>query len=559
MTLSTDLSERKSLENIINQPYLDNNTCNVQTNTINDGLCDDAANNKKCLYDGDDCCLEYKPKILCSDCQCKLGGRPKLALSSKNVKMLTLHIFPDQDATSLTLERDTKWARSLVDGKLLSPVKTIHNVENDLTCLFRCTNDDFNAWSVQRLETLNCLCFLFSPGFCPASYQNDSNGNMTEVYYDPEAVCQTLPSENDTTLTTTPPLGNHPEVSITKAHLPCFSALPGILHGNEKILVSTGAKAAYSQTEIVDFNRAQGPVCSTSWTLPDFVEAGSGGILYGADNVPVLLYCGGARIVPNDKSYPYDKCLDIQTGTVLRSFQYGELKNNAGHTVVNNMLWITGGRLHEQDDNWNYKESLLIGPDFSNKPGADLPAPNHGHCLVNLEQEERVYLLGGATSSISVWSISYSEVEIVDGHWRQEPFLSKGRFQSSCGVISDAIDSTITYVVIAGTGKSDYIAENHGTEFMTVGSGFFQTGPQLPLPVYNAASVTSNNSLVVLGGYKTVEEEEDLLGYVCYGNTILLFQCWSENCQWTLIEERLNSPRHGSVAMLIPQDLVSCS
>ncbi len=52
----------------------DTETCPVRDITINDGLCDDKANIKACQFDGDDCCLELKPKVLCSYCQCKLGG-----------------------------------------------------------------------------------------------------------------------------------------------------------------------------------------------------------------------------------------------------------------------------------------------------------------------------------------------------------------------------------------------------------------------------------------------------------------------------------------------------
>ncbi len=235
-----------------------------------------------------------------------------------------------------------------------------------------------------------------------------------------------------------------------------------------------------------------------------------------------------------------------------RHFDNKELKNYVGSAVVNNQIWITGGKYSGQYKKFpTYKDSILIGHD-SSKPGADLPVADHGHCLANHKEAEQVYLLGGNASAINVWSISHVEVEKRDGHWNLEPNLSKGRFKSSCGVIADMEDPTISYVVIAGTANYDYVAEGQGTEIMKIGTDYFRTGPRLPFQIYYAASVASNNSLILLGGFS------DVIGPRHELKTIMLFQCWTEDCQWLMLEQELIARRKSSVAILIPVDLLSC-
>ncbi len=48
----------------------DSNTCGADSFMMRDGVCDEAANNARCLYDGGDCCKEFKDKTLCRDCEC---------------------------------------------------------------------------------------------------------------------------------------------------------------------------------------------------------------------------------------------------------------------------------------------------------------------------------------------------------------------------------------------------------------------------------------------------------------------------------------------------------
>ncbi len=41
---------------------------------IRDGVCDEATNVERCLFDGGDCCLGNKSVWNCNFCTCKLSG-----------------------------------------------------------------------------------------------------------------------------------------------------------------------------------------------------------------------------------------------------------------------------------------------------------------------------------------------------------------------------------------------------------------------------------------------------------------------------------------------------
>ncbi len=304
--------------------------------------------------------------------------------------------------------------------------------------------------------------------------------------------------------------------------------------------------------EIVNFNRKHVEVCDTGMKLAVEVMQAVGGLLYDRQNNPVLLICGGTFCNHfNGVDLPYEYCLDLITGGQM-PFESGLLKSYSASLVINNQLWVTGGNilLIIEDS----KETYFIGPDFEPiLQGPDLPVPNTKHCLARHSQGERIYLLGGYTSPVSVWSIHVGDVENNVSDWKPEPFLSKGRSMSSCGVISDGIDPTIFYVVIAGTEKYDAVEEGRSTEFMKIENGYFETGPRLPYHLYRAASVALDNTLILFGGSS---DEHELYTFL---TSIILFQCHHGDCQVTLQNQQLNHRRNSFVATLIPDDLIECS
>ena len=50
---------------------------------VDNGLCNDEANNAECNYDGGDCCGACANTEYCTECVCHEGGEPVLDLSCK--------------------------------------------------------------------------------------------------------------------------------------------------------------------------------------------------------------------------------------------------------------------------------------------------------------------------------------------------------------------------------------------------------------------------------------------------------------------------------------------
>ncbi len=337
----------------------------------------------------------------------------------------------------------------------------------------------------------------------------------------------------------------------------CNLALPGVENLNQ-ILVASGVGDS-RLIEIVDLQKNRVEECCNPTYLAS--SAAFGGLIYydGHLDQPMPLVCGGefSYWVPDEfrhKPSPVYICTNLRTGYVSDFTGY-YMRNFAASTVVNNQIWITGVLYGEVLQNPYYEAnndpahaSLLIRHDIA-AWGANLPVANHHHCLANFKAGERIFLLGGDIAPLDVWSILYGEIDNLYGTWNQEPSLTKGRASSSCGVISDMVDPNIFYVVIAGASDLDFIDEGRSTEVMKIGSRYFRAGPRLPYHVMGAATVASEKSLVLLGGFS-----EDWIS--APRKTILLFQCWKEDCQWILMEQELMVPRHSFVAMQIPDGLV---
>ncbi len=297
---------------------------------------------------------------------------------------------------------------------------------------------------------------------------------------------------------------------------------------------------------------------NSSWSCNDVnigiydqIYAAFGGIFYSDSGEPVPLACGGKFSFPTSGNSEFNECYNLKIGnnkkSSLQPYAY------SGYTwLQNGKLVVTGGiNEHEAAKDITY----LVGLHSMNY-GAFLTYPNYGHCMVTVTAFEQVFSLGGLYSQEQMtWKMGFSDVHSTENNWdwQQGPDLLKPRHFSSCGVISDTDNSSKEYVVIA-SGYGDLSLGWKGTsEFMEIGTTYFIEGPDLPTPVYKAASITTQNSLILYGGLKTLKQ---------YGNSILdtvyVFQCWSSQCEWRPGED-LARPRFASLAMLVPDSVLSCN
>ena len=106
---------------------------------INDGVCDEATNNEKCLFDGEDCCIQNTAIdiSLCRDCTCQLDiNYEGLHQKFKDYKV---EIYLDsQDPYKNFLE-----------------VKVINNVANEEVCAELCLPGEENRFNTKGKATVD--------------------------------------------------------------------------------------------------------------------------------------------------------------------------------------------------------------------------------------------------------------------------------------------------------------------------------------------------------------------------------------------------------------------
>ncbi len=122
---------------------------------IRDTVCDDPSNNAKCLYDGGDCCREFKNKALCKTCACIL----EVDIGKLNESFNTLDIRPLQNATSV-----------LDSGSSSRQIVRVENVVSGQVCAVLCLDHEkktlINAWYYNKAKRV-CHCHWMMSTHCP--------------------------------------------------------------------------------------------------------------------------------------------------------------------------------------------------------------------------------------------------------------------------------------------------------------------------------------------------------------------------------------------------------
>ena len=76
-------------------------------------------------------------------------------------------------------------------------------------------------------------------------------------------------------------------------------------------------------------------------------------------------------------------------------------------------------------------------------------------------------------------------------------------------------------------------------------------GPYLPKPLLAHSMVSTENSLVVLGGVDNFDEDS-------VSKDLFELSCLESGCQWREMEQKLKVGRSHMVAMMVPDDLTNC-
>ncbi len=110
--------------------------CGADSFMINDGVCDEATNNEKCLYDGDDCCIRSEDidTSLCRDCVCKLNIKDQDL--NKKFKDYRVNIYFDSEGSD----------------KSFKAVKVVNNVASEEVCAELCLPGEESRYSTQEAD-----------------------------------------------------------------------------------------------------------------------------------------------------------------------------------------------------------------------------------------------------------------------------------------------------------------------------------------------------------------------------------------------------------------------
>ncbi len=135
-----------------------NETCGANAFMLRDAVCDEATNNEICLFDGGDCCLEFKVTNLCKNCSCILAVDPKkLEQQSRDLEIKPF-INPAEFG-NVTVKSIVK-----VEDVISGPV-----------CAVLCSDpekgDVINAWQYRENQR-TCQCSWIESTSCPQTFVN---------------------------------------------------------------------------------------------------------------------------------------------------------------------------------------------------------------------------------------------------------------------------------------------------------------------------------------------------------------------------------------------------
>ncbi len=120
---------------------------------LRDSVCDEATNTEECLFDGGDCCLEFKDRTLCQNCSCILSVEPKKLYQ----QFLDWEIKPLKNPLAFddVMDKAIMMVQEVVSGQVCA-----------VFCLDPQRGDGINAWQYDK-DRQTCQCSWIESTTCP--------------------------------------------------------------------------------------------------------------------------------------------------------------------------------------------------------------------------------------------------------------------------------------------------------------------------------------------------------------------------------------------------------
>ncbi len=310
---------------------------------------------------------------------------------------------------------------------------------------------------------------------------------------------------------------------------------------------------------------------------------GTGGVIKVSGNhqhFPIV--CGGNKVVEaTDKCYlAVGNVTEAKPVSKFVGFMKEPRENAASITVFNGTtLWVTGGSLLTTV--LATSELISLSATESNhlvtaaEKGIPLPMTLACHCL-ELINSKTAIIYGGSNGygaedyTSSVWTIdNIDEKSLIQGdngtnqenRWIQGPPLGSLHRWHSCGVIRQDISnksSSGKFVIAAGGDMFNGIVELLQVDedeygHITIVENAWELGPEMPIKISEAASVTTEDKAVlfVAGGWQKVELQNEVSN-IMPSRDIFTLRCFRGDCFWTKETLQLEIRRTSAIALLVP-------
>ena len=276
-------------------------------------------------------------------------------------------------------------------------------------------------------------------------------------------------------------------------------------------------------------------------TLPDYPFPNSGavgGLINGRPLVCGGSFLGQPCLTYSRSSRKWEKIGDL---TYARIF--------AASAVINhNTLVVSGG--FTKNGFTSTTELVVNGTKI--KFGRDLKHPLVGHCMAALN-DTHIFVAGGLkfdsldrsmNGSVEISMDAYI-FNVVTGGCTDLPPMSKGRLVHTCSVIKGR-SKNMEVIVTGGIGAKQETM--YSTEIYVVAANGWRTGPDLPKPLYGAAGVNFNRTMLVVGGASSA-----LVSTSSGSHDIYEFNIYDD--VWDVRKEKLKYDRSAMVAVVAPKAL----
>ncbi len=305
------------------------------------------------------------------------------------------------------------------------------------------------------------------------------------------------------------------------------------MQGLSKLLICGGNRI--DSCEVINL-KSSASSCNTPPNFLTSVFRAIGGL--GLKANPIL--CGGVQ-----DHVRSNKCYSLENNVWVSSASMNSVRVFAAAAQLQDgKLLVTGGYFGSSSV-LNSAEILTEQGWESNVPS--LPVTIYAHCMLPVNSTT-VMVIGGIQNG--EYSGKTYFLTIGEERWMEGPELKNKRIGHSCGKIRRNKKSQEISIIVAG-GYINYFSSLSSVELLVKISNEWQTGPELPIGIYNSQMVEdSNGGVVLIGGSSSSIEPH---------NNLYKLPHAGRDAVWTKMQQKLKTGRREHSAFLVPGNIVECS